>query len=87
MDKLETELKVKDEFTIFKEALHEMKTIGETVTLDLVNRLSSEKKEFLREIMQSQRVAIDESGGKTETRRIVKPRTRKIATNIGKNQE
>ena len=82
-----TELKNKDEFMIFKDCLNAMKANNPENASELINSLPNHKKEFLRDIFQSQQVAIDSTGQKTESRKIVKPRARKIASNIKEREE
>lgn len=49
---------------------------------ELCNSLPPHKRGFLNDILNSQRVIVDEAAGKSQARKIVKPRARKVATNI-----
>jgi len=79
---METELKQKDEFLIFKDYYLKMRERDPEHAMQIIEKLPKEKKEFLRDSLQSKRITINENEGKTESRRIVKPKARKVATNL-----
>jgi len=77
----ETELLLKDEFQLFREALYVVRDFDQKILDRLFEWLQSNKREYLKEILQSQRVLVDKGDGRTESeaRKIVKPRGRKVA--------
>ena len=79
---METELKQKDEFLIFQDYFLKMKDNDNARTMEIIDKLPKEKKEFLRVTLQSKRIFINPNEGKSEARRIVKPKARKVATNL-----
>jgi hypothetical protein len=66
-----------------------MKEINEQLIFELVNKLPEAKKEYLKVVLNSQRVVVQAKAGKTETeaRKIVRPKARKVATNVDMNNE
>jgi len=48
---------------------------------ELLNSLIPSKREAFKDILYNQRVVVDEAEGKSQARRIVKPRARKVAHN------
>lgn len=89
MDTLESDWLAKDEFVIFKNVVYTLRQQNEPMVLELVNQLPLSKKEILNEVLNSQRITVDIKGGKAETeaRKIVKTKTRKIATNLDLNNQ
>ena len=73
-------MKDKDEFVFFKESFYRFKENNQLDTNQLLETFTEPKRKFLKDILTSQRVVVDDIG-KTLPRRIVKPKTRKIAGN------
>lgn len=87
MEYFESDLKEKDEFAYFKEAVYAVRRNNEQVLSELVNKLPNNKRDYLRDILNSQRIIVDAQGEKTEARKIVKAKARKVATNINMNNQ
>jgi len=81
LDKFDTDFKKQDEFAYFKTALRELRDRNPKALDELLNSLPEFKKNSLKDILFSQRVVVDEAEGKSQARRIVKPRARKVAQN------
>lgn len=79
---METELKQKDEFALFKDYLNMLRINNEATIIELVNRLPHKKREFLNDILQTHRIIVDQKEGRTATRKIIKTKGRKIAAHI-----
>jgi len=82
LKKFETELYLKDEFQTFKETLFAIKEVNSGILTELYNWLPANKREYLKEVLSSQRLILDKGGKQeTEARKIVKARARKVALN------
>jgi len=84
LDLFESEVTKRDEFIFFRESVFSIKEKNENLLLELVKKLPSTKREYLKQILHSKRVVVEEKNGhqETEARKIVKARTRKVANNI-----
>jgi len=86
-NKFESDLIYRDEFQIFKQAIFAVRDVDANILKDLVEWLPDNKKNYLREVLDTQRVVVvDTKDGvqETEARRIAKVRARKIANvNVG----
>jgi hypothetical protein len=84
LDLFESEIIKKDEFLIFREAVFNVRDKNENILLELVKKLPSNKREYLKQILHSKRVVVDNKNGQeeTEARKIVKAKGRKVANNI-----
>ena len=80
----ESEITKRDEFLIFRESVFAIREKNEGILLELVKKLPANKREYLKQILHSKRVVVDEKNGQqeTEARKIVKAKTRKVANNI-----
>ena len=88
IDSIENGMKDKDEFAFFKQSFYQFKENHQLDTNQLLETLTEPKRAFLKDILASQRVITDNDTGKTQTRKIVKPKTRKVAPiNPDLNQE
>ncbi len=76
-----SDIKNQDEFVAFREAINKLKELNQPLLLKLVNSLYEKTKDYLKEIMKTQRVAITQNAGNTmtEARKVVKTVGRKIA--------
>jgi len=75
-----TELKDQDEFELFKKGIMAMRDTRMNILQQLVEDLPQKKREFLKEVLQSQRIQLGAGGtGRIEARRIVKPSSKRIA--------
>lgn len=88
LDLFESGLSTEDEFKFFKEAVYTLQGIDEASLMTLMEQLPANKKDYLREVFNSQRIVVKNKSGKaaTEARKIVKPKGRKIATNVNMNE-
>jgi len=85
-NKFKSDLTQRDEFQIFKQAIFAVRDVDANILKDLVEWLPENKRNYLREVLNTQRVVIDKVGDvlETEARRIGKVRARKIANvNMG----
>jgi len=84
LDLFESEIIKRDEFLIFREAVFAVRDKNENILLELVKKLPSNKREYLKQILHSKRVVVDNKNGQeeTEARKIVKAKGRKVANNI-----
>jgi len=75
-----TELTKQDEFELFKKGIMAMRDTRVDILQNLVVNLPEKKREFLKEVLQSQRIQLGYGGeGRLEARRIVKPSSKRIA--------
>lgn len=67
-----------DEFNIFKEAIFMLKNKDQQGLLSVFTQLTAVKQEFLRQVLSSQRIAInDNPNNKSAPRKIVKVKGKK----------
>jgi len=81
MDQFETQLKLEDEFVFFKNVVLKLKDQNKQRIEELYEKLPPQKQKFMKDILHSQRVTLDDLG-KSQARRIVKARTGKVAVNL-----
>ena len=82
LDNFETELNQQDEFEFFKTIVSTLKKDNPGYLEKLYNSLEDHKKKYMEDILSSKRVVLNEAKGKSQARKIVKPRARKVAANI-----
>ncbi len=78
LNEFETELKSKDEFAYFKEAVFVLKDRDIEFLHSLVVELPEKKKDYLKEVLQSQRIQ-SSATGTSLARKVVKVGGRKLA--------
>jgi len=69
---------------IFKQALFSIKEIDGNILKELFDWLPNNKKNYLKDVLNTQRVVVDMRDGnpETEARKIQKVRARKVAQNV-----
>lgn len=78
MEQLVTDFKTKDEFAFFKNVVIMMKDMDHNGLAQIIQTMPQAKQNYLRQVLQSQRVVLDAVRNKTEARRIVTVRGKKI---------
>jgi len=76
-----TTFRYQDEFLFFKEVIIGIRKTNENMLFELVNSLPNEKKDYMKFAVNCQRIINDE--GKTQTRKIVRLKPKKILFNDG----
>ena len=74
LDKLITEFKSKDEYDHFKNIVVRIRSVNDAGFKEIVSSMPIAKQEYLKQVLQSQRVVIDAKENKTVARKIVKVR-------------
>ena len=72
-------IKAEDEFATFREAFAKFKEQNQAYLVKIAENLSEIKKEFLKDVLQSHRVVLDQAEGTTQARKIVKVSGAKVA--------
>lgn len=66
-----TDFKKKDEFAIFREIIFKIKEINHDGLAKIINKLPQGKQNYLKQVLQSERVPVDEENQTTRARKIV----------------
>ena len=75
-------IKSQDEFSVFREVIIEkLKQTNPQLLEALVATLPEKKKQAMKEVLQSHRIALDDKG-KTQPRKLVKAVAKRIPANI-----
>lgn len=77
MKHLTSDIKGQDEFTAFRDTITLLKQQKPQLLVQLVGQLVEKKKEYMKEVLQSQRVMLNETQGITGARKMVKTVSRK----------